>query len=114
MMRAVHARHSEDYIINEAQWVKYFSLVKYAKKLAKENDGTIEGVILEAPDARYETVGVGVRLKGEITFGDASAPMESFREAVDLCDGFDIFGTGLDDGSFILSFYISDMAIPKR
>lgn len=111
MMKAVDSLRNEDYDFNEEQWAKYRAVEEYAKTLAEQNGGTIEGTT--SHQTKWSMGAVGVRFKGEITFGEQTTSMEAFRKAIELCDGFEVFGTGLDDGSFILSFYVLNMNVPK-
>ena len=133
MLKAKNCLRNEDFIFNEEQWAKYYKVIEYAEQLASMNGGELVRLLgLEGQERideinrlndlkqgigreeKWELGVIGIRFKGEITFGDGSAPMEAFKNAIDLCDGFDIFGTGLDDGSFEITFYVNNLNIPKK
>lgn len=110
MIKAQNALRNEDFVFNPGQKEKLDKVIAYAKRLAEANGGTVMAI---SDEPKYECGGIKVRFVGEITFGDASASMSDFVEAVKLCDGFEVFGTGLDDGSFFLTFYVDNLHIPK-
>lgn len=101
----------EDYI-PVAQNAKRFERVKqYALNLAKKNNGKLDH-ITERP--RCEIGAIAIRFPGEISFGEGDISMDDFKHAISECDGFNIMGTGLADGSFILTFYVDRVHIHKN
>lgn len=110
MLRAREQISNDDYAVNPEQMRKFNEVSEYAEALAKDNNGTIEYRNIIPRD----TIGaIAIRFVGELTFGEDSTSMKNFTKALDLCDGFNIEGTGLEDGSFIVTFYVSDVHVKK-
>lgn len=110
MLRAREQISNDDYAVNPEQMRKFNEVSEYAEALAKDNNGTIE----YRNTIPRDTVGaIAIRFVGELTFGEDSTSMKNFTKALDLCDGFNIEGTGLEDGSFIVTFYVSDVHVKK-
>lgn len=110
MLKAREQISNDDYVVNHEQMQKFVEVSKYAEALAKDNGGTIE----YRNTIPRDTIGaIAIRFVGEITFGETSASMENFTQALELCDGFNLEGTGLEDGSFIVTFYVSDVHVKK-
>lgn len=110
MLRAREQISNDDYAANPEQMRKFNEVSKYAEALAKDNNGTIE----YRNTIPRDTIGaIAIRFVGELTFGEDSTSMKNFTKALDLCDGFNIEGTGLEDGSFIVTFYVSDVHVKK-
>lgn len=110
MLRAREQISNDDYAVNPEQMRKFNEVSEYAEALAKDNNGTIE----YRNTIPRDTIGaIAIRFVGELTFGEDSTSMENFTKALDLCDGFNIEGTGLEDGSFIVTFYVSDVHVKK-
>lgn len=110
MLRAREQISNDDYAVNPEQMRKFNEVSEYAEALAKDNNGTIE----YRNTIPRDTIGsIAIRFVGELTFGEDSTSMKNFTKALDLCDGFNIEGTGLEDGSFIVTFYVSDVHVKK-
>ena len=110
VLRAREQISNDDYAVNPEQMRKFNEVSKYAEALAKDNNGTIE----YRNTIPRDTIGaIAIRFVGELTFGEDSTSMKNFTKALDLCDGFNIEGTGLEDGSFIVTFYVSDVHVKK-
>lgn len=110
MLRAREQISNDDYTVNPEQMRKFNEVSEYAEALAKDNNGTIE----YRNTIPRDTIGaIAIRFVGELTFGEDSTSMKNFTKALDLCDGFNIEGTGLEDGSFIVTFYVSDVHVKK-
>lgn len=110
MLRAREQISNDDYAANPEQMRKFNEVSEYAEALAKDNNGTIE----YRNTIPRDTIGaIAIRFVGELTFGEDSTSMKNFTKALDLCDGFNIEGTGLEDGSFIVTFYVSDVHVKK-
>ena len=110
MLRAREQISNDDYAVNPEQMRKFNEVLEYAEALAKDNNGTIE----YRNTIPRDTIGaIAIRFVGELTFGEDSTSMKNFTKALDLCDGFNIEGTGLEDGSFIVTFYVSDVHVKK-
>lgn len=110
MLRAREQISNDDYAVNPEQIRKFNEVSEYAEALAKDNNGTIE----YRNTIPRDTIGaIAIRFVGELTFGEDSTSMKNFTKALDLCDGFNIEGTGLEDGSFIVTFYVSDVHVKK-
>ena len=110
VLRAREQISNDDYAVNHEQMRKFNEVSEYAEALAKDNNGTIE----YRNTIPRDTIGaIAIRFVGELTFGEDSTSMKNFTKALDLCDGFNIEGTGLEDGSFIVTFYVSDVHVKK-
>ena len=110
VLRAREQISNDDYAANPEQMRKFNEVSEYAEALAKDNNGTIE----YRNTIPRDTIGaIAIRFVGELTFGEDSTSMKNFTKALDLCDGFNIEGTGLEDGSFIVTFYVSDVHVKK-
>ena len=110
ILKAREQISNDDYEINTEQMRKFEEVSEYAKALAADHNGTVEYINAIPRD----TIGaIAVRFVGELTFGESSTSMENFTKALDLCDGFNIEGTGLEDGSFIVTFYVSNVHVKK-
>lgn len=110
ILKAREQISNDDYEINPEQMRKFEEVSEYAKTLAADHNGTVEYINTTPRD----TIGaIAIRFIGELTFGESSTSMENFTKALDLCDGFNIEGTGLEDGSFIVTFYVSDVHVKK-
>lgn len=110
VLRAREQISNDDYAVNPEQMRKFNEVSEYAEALAKDNNGTIE----YRNTIPRDTIGaIAIRFVGELTFGEDSTSMKNFTKALDLCDGFNIEGTGLEDGSFIVTFYVSDVHVKK-
>lgn len=110
VLRAREQISNDDYAVNPEQMRKFNEVSEYAEALAKDNNGTIE----YRNTIPRDTIGaIAIRFVGELTFGEDSTSMKNFTKALDLCDGFNIEGTGLEGGSFIVTFYVSDVHVKK-
>lgn len=110
ILKAREQISNDDYTVNPEQMRKFNDVSAYAKALAAGHNGTVEYCNTTPRD----TIGaIAIRFVGELTFGESSTSMENFTKALDLCDGFNIEGTGLEDGSFIVTFYVSDVHVKK-
>ena len=110
MLRAREQISNDDYAVNPEQMRKFNEVSEYADALAKDNNGTIE----YRNTIPRDTIGaIAIRFVGELTFGEDSTSMKNFTKALDLCDGFNIEGTGLEDGSFIVTCYVADVHVKK-
>lgn len=102
--------NDEDFITNEEQMQKFSVVEAFARKLAEDHGGTIEAYNVKPSD----TIGaIAIRFIGEVTFGECMLSIQEFTNVIGLCDGLRIEGTGLDDGSFIITFYVDDIHVER-
>ena len=103
--------YSDDaFIVAPEQMLKFNKVVEYAKMLAEEHNGVVEYCNTKPRD----TIGaIAVRFSGELTLGERHSEIASLIKSLNLCDGINIEGTGLEDGSFIVTFYVLDVHVKK-
>ena len=102
--------NDDDFVVKPEQMLKFNMVADYAKRLAEEHNG----VVAYCNTRPRDTIGaIAVRFVGELTLGESPIDMSGLIKNLDLCDGINIEGTGLDDGSFIITFYVLNVHVPK-
>lgn len=110
LLRSIKDKNDDDFVINEENATKFAKVDKYARDIVAKKGGSIEYCNTKPSD----TIGaIAIRLVGDVTFGEPILPMQDFRDVIGLCDGFLIESTGLEDASFIVTFYVNDVHTPK-
>lgn len=83
----------------------------YCEHFAKRNGGTVECCVTKKKNQPAE---VALRFVDDLIIGDEPNSLEEFTHILTLCDGINISGTGLEDGSFLISFFIENLYVPKN
>ena len=105
------SENDDDYQVNRAQMVKFASVVDYAQRLAEQFGGEVTRVNYKPS---CEIGAVAVRFDGgDLIIGEDEVSLKDLISALTNCDGMSIEGTGLEDGSFIITFYVNDIHIHK-
>lgn len=98
------------YNLDASKAKKLIALLDYCKKLANDNDAKIEYCVTKKQNQPAE---LSIRFENDLIFGTGENDLEEFIKALNLCDGININGTGLPDGSFLISFFIENLYTPK-
>lgn len=89
---------------------KAVEVFDYCERLANKNNGSIEYCVTKKNGLPAE---VSLRLVNDLVIGDERNDLDEFTHILTLCDGINISGTGLEDGSFLISFFIENLYIKK-
>lgn len=99
------------YVVNPLKAEKLIDVLKYCQKLANDNDAKIEYCVTKSKKQPAE---LSIRFESDLVFGDGENNLQDFISALDSCDGININGTGLSDGSFLISFFVDNLYILKH
>lgn len=111
LLRSIKDKNDDDFIVNEENAAKFVKVEQYARDIATKKNGSVEYCNTKPSD----TIGaIAIRIVGDVTFGEPITPMNEFQSAIDLCDGFLVESTGLEDASFIITFYVNDVHVLKK
>ena len=91
--------------------LKAAEVFAYCENLAQKHGGTVECCVTKK---RSQPAELALRFVDDLIIGDEPDSLEEFTRILTLCDGINISGTGLEDGSFLISFFIKDLYIPKN
>lgn len=97
------SKMSKEYKVNDANMEKFVKMSELSKALADKNNGVIEYVYLEESSQPAE---IQIRFTNDLVFGDGKNNFDELIAILDLSDGMNISGTGLEDGSFLISFFV--------
>ena len=98
-------------VINPAKAEKLIGVLNYCKRLANDNNAKIEYCVTKK---RNQPAELSIRFVDDLVFGSGENNLQEFISALGLCDGININGTGLPDGSFLISFFVDNLYIPKK
>ena len=111
ILKEAYSQNDDDYQVNMVQMVKFASVVNYAQRLAEQFGGEVTRVNRKPS---CELGAVAVRFDGgDLIIGEDGVSLNELVSALTNCDGVSIEGTGLEDGSFIITFYVNDIHIHK-
>lgn len=111
ILKEAYSQNDDDYQVNVVQMVKFASVVNYAQRLAEQFGGEVTRVNRKPS---CELGAVAVRFDGgDLIIGEDGVSLKELVSALTNCDGVSIEGTGLEDGSFIITFYVNDIHIHK-
>ena len=111
ILNEAYSQNDDDYQVNMVQMVKFASVVDYAQRLAEQFGGEVTRVNYKPS---CELGAVAVRFYGgDLIIGEDGVSLKELVSALTNCDGVSIEGTGLEDGSFIITFYVNDIHIHK-
>lgn len=94
------------YVINPLKAEKLIDVLNYCQKLANDNNAKIEYCVTKIKNQPAE---LSVRFENDLVFGDGENNLQDFISTLSLCDGININGTGLSDGSFLISFFVDNL-----
>lgn len=99
------------YVINPLKAEKLIDVLSYCQKLANDNNAKIEYCVTKIKNQPAE---LSVRFENDLVFGDGENNLQDFISTLSLCDGININGTGLSDGSFLISFFVDNFYTIKH
>ncbi len=105
------ALSNDDFVINDEKNGKMKQIVKYCEDVTKSKIGSAIEYCNVVPKNKQGEI--AVRFTNDFILEFASGEIEAFANAVMLADGINVRGTGLDDGSFIISFFVDDLYVAK-
>ena len=100
-----------EYELDEKNSKKFLEVKRYCETLVEQNNGTIENIITRKKNLPAE---IQLRFMSDLIIGDDTNSAEEFTNILSLCDAINIGGTGLEDGSFLISFFIKNLYKPKK
>jgi len=98
------------YQLNDPKVMQFLEIYNYCKMLAEQNGTRIERVITKKKSQPAE---IEIRFTDDLVFDSNENTLCDFIDALKKCDGVNINGTGLEDGSFCISFFVTDFYIKK-
>lgn len=99
------------YILNEDKLIKFSNIIKYCEELVSTNNAKIELCIQEP---KNETGVVSMRFYDDFILQDEGNSLKEFVNILQLCDAVNINGTGVEDGSFIIDFFVDNLYEQKK
>ena len=101
---------TKEYSLNEKKAYKMLKLTNFCEALVSRNGGSFECIVTDKIDQPAE---IQLRFVNDLVFGEETNSIEELSNALELCDGINIGGTGLEDGSFLISFFIENLYVKK-
>lgn len=105
------ALKNDDFILNEENNAKMQKIIAYSEGVINEENGGIIEYCITSP--RHKQGEIAVRFTNDFILGMNPEEIEEFSNIVKLCDGINIRGTGLEDGSFLMSFFVENLYTQK-
>ena len=102
---------TDKYVLNKEKSRKLLELIDLCEMLAEKNKGSVEYIVTDKIDQPAE---IQLRFVGDLVFGEETNSLDDLSNIIDLCDGINIGGTGLEDGSFLISFFIENLYIKNK
>lgn len=99
------------YVINPVKAEKLISVLNYCKNLANNNSAKIEYCVTKKKNQPAE---VSIRFEDDLAFSNGKNNLQEFISTLGLCDGININGTGLPDGSFLISFFVENLYVQRH
>lgn len=100
----------DEYKLDDIKAAHMIKLVNYCERLTAKNGGSIENIVTKRISLPAE---IQMRFPSDLIFGDGKNSVEELTSILELCDGINIGGTGLEDGSFLISFFIENLYVKK-
>ncbi len=98
-------RREGNYIVDPEKASVVIQVLDYCQTLADKNEGAIEYSVVREGE---EFVEIALRFANDLIIGDEKNNMKSFISTLSQCKAININGTGLEDGSFLISFFIDN------
>ena len=100
----------ENYKLDDIKAARFIKIVNYCESLTAKNGGSIENIVTKKKSLPAE---VQMRFPTDLVFGEGINSVEELSSILELCDGMTVGGTGLEDGSFLVSFFIDNLYVEK-
>lgn len=105
------ALSNDAFALDEEKNQRMQKLISYCEGvISEENGGSIEYCVTTPKNRQGE---ITLRFVNDFILGMNTTDLPEFCEAVKLADGINIRGTGLEDGSILMSFFVDDLYVKK-
>lgn len=101
----------DKYALCEPNALRFFKLLDYCETLAAKNNGVINNILTQSVSLPAE---IQLRFSGNLIFGGEENDLRELSDVLRICDGINISGTGLESGTFLVSFFVTDLYVPKN
>lgn len=99
------------YDINANKIDSFLEVYDYCSKIAKRKNGKVERVVTKRKNLPAQIM---LRFVDDLIVGESKEEYNEFVDILTKCDAINISGTGLEDGSFLISFFIDDLYVHKK
>ncbi len=100
----------KEYVVDSEKAKNVLRILDYCDAFAKRNGGKIECLVIKKRD---EPVAIEMRFVDDLTIGDEENAKDEFLSVLANCKALTLSGTGLEDGSFLMSLFMDNPYQPK-
>ena len=101
--------NGKDFRINQKKLDRFLTLYERCSALAKLKEGKIENVVTKRRNLPAQ---ITLRFVDDLIIGDTKEEKELFLKVYSMSDAINVGSTGLEDGSFLISFFVENFYEP--